>query len=324
MRTDRQADEPVLARVVRNGFVESVHRGSLVVLDREGNRLLSRGHPSVPVLPRSSLKPLQATAMVRLGLQLPSASLALVCASHSGEPGHASGVRVLLQSYGLEESALLNTPDYPVGEVDRARWLAQEQAPSRLVQNCSGKHAGMLATCVANGWPTQTYLTPSHPLQRQIAATIAELAAEDVAATAVDGCGAPAAAISLDGLARAFGRLAAAEPGTAEGSVADALRRHPELVGGTGRDVTVLLRDGTGLIAKDGAEAVYAVGLPDGTGVALKIADGGQRARPVVLGAVLHRLGLESPGVDHLRRAPVLGHGVPVGSVEAVGLDHDG
>ena len=153
-----------------------------------------------------------------------------------------------------------------------------------------------------------------------MAETIADLAGEPVAATAVDGCGAPVMAISLTGLARAFGRIASAAPGTAEGTVAEAIRRYPEYLGGTRRDVTALIRGTEGAIAKDGAESVYAVGLADGRGIALKVADGGQRARPVILAGVLRHLGVESTAYDRLEDAPVLGHGEPVGAVVAVGL----
>ena len=150
--------------------------------------------------------------------------------------------------------------------------------------------------------------------------TTTAVTVQPVAATAVDGCGAPVSAISLTGLARAFGRLAAAAEGTAEREVADAMRHHPEYVGGTGRDVTALIAQTPGLVAKDGAESVYAVGLADGRGIALKVADGGQRARPVILAAALRRLGVESGALESLERAPVLGHGQPVGAVVAVGL----
>ena len=178
----------------------------------------------------------------------------------------------------------------------------------------------MLATCRLNGWDLTTYRDPEHPLQRLMADTLADLAGEPVAATAVDGCGAPVMAVSLAGLARAFGRIATGEPGTPEGEVTAAMRAHPEFVGGTRRDVTALIRGTDGLIAKDGAEAVHAVGLADGRGIALKIADGAQRARPVVLAAVLRRLGVESTAYERLEAAPILGHGQPVGAVVAVGI----
>ena len=189
-----------------------------------------------------------------------------------------------------------------------------------MAQNCSGKHAGMLAACVAAGWDTGTYLDLDHPLQQLMRQTLADLAGEPVVATGVDGCGAPVMSLSLTGLARAFGRLASAAPRTDEAKVADAIRAHPQWLGGTRRDVTALVAGVPGLIAKDGAEAVYAAGLADGRGVALKIADGGQRARPVVLAAVLRSMGVESPVLDQLQTAPILGHGLPIGAVVAVGI----
>ncbi|HYN30201.1 MAG TPA: asparaginase [Dermatophilaceae bacterium] len=308
---------PVLAAVVRGGFVESVHRGSLAVTDVTGAVTAALGDTASPILPRSANKPIQAAAMVRAGLDLPPDLLALASSSHSGEPFHLDGVRRILAGCGLDEPALQNTPDRPYAEDERERWLAAGRGRESVAQNCSGKHAAMLATCVANGWDTAAYRDPGHPLQRLIGATMADLTGEPVAATVVDGCGAPVMATSLAGLARAFGRIAAAAPGTPERRVADAIRAHPEFLGGTGRDVTALVAGTPGAVAKDGAEAVYAVGLADGCGVALKVADGGQRARPVVLAAVLRALGVESTAYEVLERAPVLGHGQAVGAVSA-------
>ncbi|MFN8098977.1 MAG: asparaginase [Dermatophilaceae bacterium] len=313
-------EAPILAYAVRNGFRESAHRASVVALGPGGEVLLSRGAADSPTFPRSSNKPIQALAMVRHGLDLPPRLLALACASHSGEAFHLDGVREILASAGVTEADLQNTPDYPVDPAEHDRAIAAGRPRSSLFQNCSGKHAAMLATCRINGWDATTYRDPAHPLQIAMAATVEDLAGEPVAATAVDGCGAPVMAVTLTGLARAFGRLAAAAPGMPEARIADAMRSHPEYVGGTGRDVTALMRGTPGAIAKDGAEAVYAVGLADGGGIALKVADGGQRARPVILAAVMAALGVESTAYDILRDAPILGHGEPVGAVLAVDL----
>ncbi|NHI18614.1 asparaginase [Phycicoccus endophyticus] len=315
------AAAPVLAHVVRGGIVESAHRASVAVTGPDGALEQAWGDPDDPVLPRSSNKPLQALAMLRAGLRLPEPHLALACASHSGEAMHLEGVRAMLADAGLGEADLQNTPDLPHDPLERDAWVAAGRPASSLAQNCSGKHAAMLATCRAAGWDPATYRDPGHPLQRAVAETLADLTAGPVGPVAVDGCGAPVMAVPLTGLARAFGRLAAAEPGTDERAVADAMRRHPELLGGTRRDVTALIRATPGLLAKDGAEAVYAVGLPDGRGVALKVADGGQRARGVILAALLRRLGVESTAYGRLEDAPVLGHGEPVGAVVAVGLE---
>ncbi len=313
-------DAPVLVRVTRGGFVESAHRAAVAVTDAGGEVTLALGDPGDPILPRSAIKPVQALAMLRAGLDLDPDLLALACSSHSAEPFHLDGVRRILAGAGLTEADLQNTPDLPYDDDERTAWLIAGRAPAPVVQNCSGKHAAMLATCVVAGWDRSTYRDPDHPLQRLVAQTLADLAGEPVAATVVDGCGAPAMAISLGGLARAFGRLAGAPAGTPEARIADAMRAHPENVAGTRRDATALMRGTEGLIAKDGAEAVYAVGLADGRGIAVKVADGGQRARPVVLSAVLRHLGVQSSAYQTLQAPPILGHGEPVGAVVAVGL----
>ncbi|KRF28373.1 asparaginase [Phycicoccus sp. Soil802] len=311
---------PVLAHYVRGGFVESAHRASVVATAPDGSHLLALGAVDDPIFPRSSNKPIQTLAMVRAGLRMPPAHLALASASHSGEDFHVAAVREMLASVGLTEGALQNTPDYPVNEEAREGLLRAGGGKLPITQNCSGKHAAMLATCVVNGWDTATYRDPGHPLQQAISQTLAELTGDEITAVAVDGCGAPVMAVTLAGLARAFGRMAAAEPGTPEAEVADAIRGNPAYLGGTGRDVTALIEATPGLIAKDGAESVYAVGLADGRGVAVKVADGYPRAKPVILAAALRRLGVESPALEQLEHSPVLGHGEPVGAIVAVNL----
>jgi L-asparaginase II len=190
--------------------------------------------------------------------------------------------------------------------------------------NCSGKHAAMLATCVVNGWDTSDYLDPRHPLQRGIAATVEDLTGVPVEVTAVDGCGAPLLSTTLTGLARAFGRLATSDD-PAVAAVAGAVRAHPEWVSGTRRDEAALLQAVPGAVAKAGAEACYAVALADGRAVALKVEDGGARARPVVMAAALERLGvLGDPGVDTdavraTGRHVVLGGGRRVGELRPTG-----
>jgi len=259
--------------------------------------------------------------MVRAGLDLPDEELALACSSHSGEPFHVEAAARILRGAGLTEADLQNTPDYPIDEDEREAWIRAGRAKAAIAQNCSGKHSAMLATCVVNGWDTVTYRQPEHPLQRAITDTIVELTGEPVVALTIDGCGAPLHGYALTGLARAFGRIATACAGTAEARITSAIRAEPAYLGGTHRQVTHLIREVDGLIAKDGAESVYAVGLPDGRGVAVKIADGSPRAKAVVLAAVLRRLGVDaSAATDDLAAAPVLGHGEPVGAVVAVGI----
>jgi L-asparaginase II len=286
----------------------------------DGSTLLAVGDVGGPIFPRSSSKPIQALAMLRAGLDLDGELLALACGSHSGESFHLEGVRRILAGAGLGDQDLQNTPDLPYGEPERDAWIASGRGATSLAHNCSGKHSAMLATCVAAGWDTATYLDPKHPLQLLIAQTLIEVSGEPEAANGVDGCGAPLMAVSLTGLARAFSWIAAAPQGTDEARLAAAIRAYPQWLGGTGRDVTALIRGVPGLIAKDGAESVYAVGLADGRSIALKIADGGERARPVVMAAALRRLGIDAEVLDELAYSPVLGHGERVGSVEAVGI----
>lgn len=310
----------VLAQVVRGGTVESAHRGHLVLLDADGSPVVRRGDPSIVFLPRSSLKPVQAVGMLRAGLDLDGELLALACASHSGEPGHLDGVRRILAGAGLTEADLQNTPAVPWGEEDAFAWRASGAGPASIAQNCSGKHAAMLATCVAAGWDPVDHLRPDHPVQRAVRATVADLTGDgDPEHVTVDGCGAPLFSCTLAGLARAFGRLATAAPGTAEHRVATAVRAHPWWLGGTGRDVTELVQGVPGLIAKDGAEGVYAAALPDGVAMAVKVVDGAARPLPVVVAAVLGALGVEAPVLAEVGRVDVLGHGRSVGSVLATG-----
>lgn len=312
-----------VAHVVRSGFAESVHHGSVVVLDANGAVVRAVGEPEAPMFARSCNKLAQGAAMLSCGLDLDGELLALACGSHSGEAFHLDGARRILAGAGLDETALRNTASLPFDEVERQAWLVAGREPSSVAQNCSGKHAAMLATCVGAGWDLTTYTDPTHPLQQAIADLLAELAGEPVSAVGVDGCGAPVLAVSLIGLARSFAALAVAEAGSPAGRVSAAVRANPQWLGGTRRDVTALIRAVPGLIAKDGAEAVYAAALPDGSAVALKIADGGDRARPVVMAEALVAAGVDPAVVEFLRVAPVLGHGLPVGAVLAVPLDAD-
>ncbi len=307
----------VVAQVVRGGVVESVHHGHLVALDATGAVRLRRGDPSVTFFPRSSLKPVQAVAMLRCGLDLDGDLLALACASHSGEPGHVEGVRRILAGAGLTEADLQNTPTWPWDADAAYAWRAAGHLPAAVVQNCSGKHAAMLATCVAAGWDPSGYLRPEHPLQQAVRATVADLTGDgDPAHVTVDGCGAPLFSCTVTGLARAFARIAVADG--PEGRVAAAIRASPWFLGGTGREVTRLIEGVPGLVAKDGAEGVFAAALPDGRVLALKVLDGSPRPVPVLVAEALRALDVEAPALAELGRVDVLGHGVPVGSVTAV------
>ena len=303
----------------RSGAIESVHFGAVVGLGRTGDVELAIGDPTVSMYPRSSCKPMQAVAMVRAGLALPGELLALVCASHDGTSRHRGAAREILASAGLDERSLGNTPDLPL-DVSAARSILREGGgPTRIAMNCSGKHSGMVVTCKLNGWPHDiSYLEPHHPLQERITSTIGELAEEGVGHIGVDGCGAPAHMMTLLGLARCFRNIATGRAGGAGDRVSAAMREHPEMVGGERRDVTQLMRNVPGLMAKDGAEGVFAAALPDGRTVTLKIADGAGRARAPVMLDALARLGVDTAAAAGLMTQVVRGHGHPVGIVSAV------
>ena len=306
--------DPILVEVMRNGYVESVHRGRVAVTDPDGRLACSVGAEFAPIYPRSAVKPLQAVGMLRAGLDLDGELLALVCASHSGEQMHLAGVREILDRGGLDERVLQTPPDWPLDDVAREEWIRAGRPKAAIAMNCSGKHAGMIRTAQNRGDDLAGYRDPDHPTQLAIVSAIDDLASEQAGNLALDGCGAPAYAISLYGLARAYGRLVQAGDG-AEAVVAGAIRAHPEFVSGTRRDELELIRALPGLIGKAGAEATYAVGLPDGRGVAVKISDGTPRARAVAMAGVLRRLGFEHETLDAQASAPVLGHGVRVGEI---------
>ena len=305
-----------LAVTTRNGHDESVHYGAVVALESDGSVAFALGDAGAVVFPRSSTKPIQATAMVASGLSLPPRLLALVCASHDGRAEHLSTAKEILATAGLTEDALGNTADYPLDPDAQDAAIRAGGVKTALQMNCSGKHSGMLATCVHNGWDLESYLHVDHPLQQRITEMVPQLAGEEASFIGVDGCGAPAHALSLLGLARAFRSVALAPSSSAAGQVATAIRQHPEMLGGPTRDVTLLIQGVPGLMGKDGAEGVFAIALPDGRAIALKISDGANRARPPVMKFALQALGVDVSAVDpRAFDSVIFGHGKPVGSV---------
>lgn len=303
----------IVAEVVRSGLVESRHRGVAVRVDPAGDPVWSLGDPTTVVFPRSANKPLQAMGMLRAGLPLDGRLLALASASHSGESFHLEGVREILALAGLDESSLQTPPSYPLDPHVHADHLRAGGGREPILMDCSGKHAAMLLTCVVNDWDTATYLAPEHPLQQLVTSTFVDLTGGPPAVVGVDGCGAPLLATSLQQLARAVGRIVQ-EPGGSDGSrLAGAMREHPEYVSGTSRSELQLVRAFPGLVAKSGAESVYVVALTDGSAVAIKIEDGGERPLYAVMARVLELAGLEAPVLHE--RPVVLGGGRPVGEV---------
>lgn len=317
------------AVTVRSGITECLHHGvaAVVRLDHPAaspQEVAALGDATAVTLPRSALKLLHAVAFLEHGLAVDDELLAILCASHSGEPEHLQVVRRLLAHAGLSEADLRNTPDLPIDAEAAYSWRAHGGTAASITQNCSGNHAGMLATCVVAGWRTEGYHEPEHPVQRAIAATVARLAGRVDERVAVDGCGAPAFATTVHGLARAYAALAAAPDGSPEARVLRAVRANPWLVGGSGRRNTRLMRALPPVAIKDGADGVVAAALADpaggsgGLGVAVKVLDGSERARGVVLAEGLRRAGLDVPGTTPGVSDDVLGHGVAVGRV--VGL----
>ncbi len=308
-----------LAEVVRSGFVEGRHHGSVVVLDAGGEVVARAGDPYGPIFPRSSNKLMQAAAMLAAGLPVDDdADLALAAASHAGEPFHVERVRAILARAGLDETALRCPPDLPLYGPAQADVLRAGGGARPVDMNCSGKHAGMLLTCRTAGWSTVDYLEPEHPVQRLCRGSVEELTGEAVAAVGVDGCGAPVFTTSLVGLARAFLTAVHAPAGSVPRRVADGMRAHPELMSGTGREDALLMRAVPDLLTKSGAEGVGAAAIPGVGAVAVKIDDGAARARMPVLIDALRRLGATVEGIEDLAQTPVLGGGRRVGAVRPI------
>jgi len=284
--------DAVLAEYVRDGVVESVHRGYLVALSADGSVNLALGDSEHLIFPRSCVKSIQGAAMVRAGLKLEPRLLALGCSSHSGSEEHLLAVREILALAKLDESALQCMLDKPLGDQERRAW--GDKPATRISMNCSGKHAAMLLTCVTNGWPIENYLDPAHPLQVAIKAELEALSGEKNTLTSTDGCGAPLFLMSVIGLARAI-RAITLSTNPVHQSVLDASRTFPEMVAGKGRLTTQMIEAVPGLYMKDGAEAVEIASMPDGRTLVFKVADGSLRPFRVLVHAGLKRLGIDSP-----------------------------
>ncbi len=284
-------NDAVLAEYVRDGVVESEHRGLLVALNADGSIFKSLGDVETKIFPRSTVKCAQASAMVRHGLDLEPHLLALAQSSHSGSKAHIDGAREILASVGLAESALQCALDRPLGDAERSAW--GENPPSRIAMNCSGKHAAMLATCVKNGWAIENYLAQDHPLQLAIKEELENLAGETISLTSTDGCGAPLFLLSLIGLARAI-RTITVSTDAVHQSVMNAARAFPEMVGGIGRHNTEMMQQVSGLFMKDGAEAVNVCSLSDGRTFVFKVSDGSLRAFRTIVHACLKDFGIDT------------------------------
>jgi L-asparaginase II len=311
---------PVLVEVTRGRLVESIHRGAIAVADASGALVHVLGDVEAPVYPRSSLKPIQALPLVESGAAeafgLSDEQIALACASHSGEPLHTTRVAAWLERIGCSQSDLACGPHPPRYEPVWREMVHRGEAPTRLHNNCSGKHAGFLTLAKHLGVPTKGYEQHDHPVQIAVARALAELAGIDADMPwGIDGCAAPNFALPLSAFARALAKLA--DPRGLSNPRASAARRivkamsaYPELVSGTGRACAILMRAGKGRVAvKTGAEGVFAGIVPEaGLGIALKIDDGAGRASECTIAAILEKLGLlrGDAEVEALIRAPVL------------------
>mgnify|MGYP003604814946 CR=1 FL=1 len=310
-----------LATLDRNGVIESRHLGALAVVDRDGKLIASLGNPEAMIYARSSLKPFQAIASVRNGAELSDERLALACASHVGSQRHQDLAAAVLESTGLDESALRCPTAWPQDEPTFFARVREGLDKNQLAFNCSGKHSAFLSACVASGWDQESYLDPAHPLQQAVMDAVVEFSGSPIGNIAIDGCGAPVPQMPLVGLARATAkllRLAADGSDDPAARVAPAMLAHPWAVHGEGAENTVVMED-LGVLAKLGAEGVLILGAPDGTALAMKMLDGSARANTLVALSALVALGVleESAVAPVLAKVvrPVLGGGKPVGAM---------
>jgi L-asparaginase II len=293
---------PVGVLVRRGERIESVHRVSCAVADAGGALRHAVGPSGRLVLPRSAVKPLQALVLLESGAAqrfgVSQAELALACASHGGEPPQVELVRAWLARLGLDQNTLECGAHPPTHQPSAERLIAAGRAPEPAHNNCSGKHAGFLTVARHVGAPLAGYIAADHPVQREVAATLAEMAGlERLPEPATDGCGIPTYPMTLAQLATAMARLAdpqalSARRRAACREIRQAMSAHPQLVAGSGRPCTAILGAAPQVIVKTGAEGVYAAALPErGLGLALKVEDGAGRAAPVALLALLDALG---------------------------------
>jgi L-asparaginase II len=307
---------PILVEITRGPLVESVHRGAVAVANADGEIVFSLGDIETPTFPRSSLKMVQALPLVESGAAdafgLGPEQLALACASHSGEPMHTARVAAWLERIGCTEHDLAcGAHPSRVESVNNAM-IRRGEKPTRIYNNCSGKHTGFLTVCRHWDIATHGYEHRHHPVQEAVEKALCELAGVKEVQAGVDGCAAPAFALPTAAFARALAQFA--DPQRQQKPRADAMTRlvsammaHPELVAGTGRADTILMNAAKGRIAtKGGAEAYYAAIVPEaGLGIALKIDDGAGRAAETAIAAVLDKLGLLGEDAHEVLRAPI-------------------
>jgi len=314
------ADSVELAVLERSGMIESRHLGVAVVVNPSGSVIRQLGNPSALIYPRSTMKPMQAIAARRAGVDLAGEALVLSTASHAGTPEHIRVVRGILNLADLPEEALGCPADWPGDSASRSALVAEGGTASAVYMNCSGKHAAFLLACALNEWPIENYLSPTHPLQVAVREVVEEFTGEPILHSGVDGCGAPVHAMSLTGLARAIGRVCGGtDPDAA--ALSSAILENPWAIDGPGRANTVTIET-LGIVAKLGAEGVMVMGAADGTAVAVKILDGSLRAATLVAlellvdAGIVPRAGANAVLAQTLES--VLGAGLPVGEIRTV------
>lgn len=294
---------PVTIEVTRGDVVESRHRGSLAVVNDQGEVLCAIGNIEERVFPRSAIKALQILPLVESGaadaLGLDEAELALCCSSHSGEATHVNSARVMLVKAGLSEDDLECGSHWPSRMPDVAALIRADEEPNPLHNNCSGKHAGFLGLAKALGAPTKGYVKPEHPVQQEIKAVVEAFTGDELTADVcgTDGCSIPTYASPLRSFARAFAIFGTGE-GLDENRAAacerlyEACVNHPFMVAGTERFCTDVMEAFEGRVfVKTGAEGVFCGAIPElGLGIALKCDDGGTRGSEAMMGAVLEVL----------------------------------
>lgn len=308
----------MLASGVRSGLVETFHDGTVAAVDSDGSLIASSGDIDRPFFLRSSAKPFQAHVVQESGAALTPIELAIASASHRGLPVHIALVEMVLARGGLDASALQCPPSWPISEPARDALLRAGQAiPRRIWHNCSGKHAGLLRACVAQGWPIDSYLEPDHPLQCRIIEYVSELGEYKVEPVGVDGCGAPVMRTTARAMALLFARLGA-DPSLRE--VFDGMHRYPALVSANGEADTAIATAVHG-VAKGGAQGCLGIALASGTGIAVKSWDGLWSVAGVGAVAALDELRLlPTPAHEWLAevaRPHVLGKGERVGTIES-------
>lgn len=302
--------DPILIEVTRGGIVESGHRGAVAIADSAGQLLVALGDVNRPVFPRSAVKIFQALPLIESGAAaafgLSDAELAVACASHSGEAVHVAAVRSLLAKAGIGEELLACGTHWPISERGSRDLILAGKRPDPIHNNCSGKHAGMLATARHLGLDLKGYEHPEHPLQQEILRLIAESCGFDAktAEMGIDGCSIPTYAFPLSALAVGFARLGAgngldARREEALTALMQACFAEPVLMAGEGRLDTIVLRGlKPSIFAKGGAEGVHAASLPElGIGIAVKVDDGAKRGAEAVLAHILAVLVPEAASV---------------------------